>query len=388
MNKIKSIDITKGISILFIIFLNSINYWLIVNQELKYIIAYIAILSEIFGSMMFVFTYSFETIFILHKMMGSPPERVYRNQIFKRGFLFILLGLIYNLIVNFFNEFTLRIWGWNIILFIGFSQIIVYLSFKLIRWARLIIGLSIIIFTPLLREGLYLYRNSNIFFEILYLVIVSPDPSFSLLPYASFCFFASIFSELIYQAKALENKRALNISIKSTFRYGSILILGGFALSLIDFNPLITPTDYQAFKYPFVDGGPVLGYYSFQYIPYMPEFLLKGTAAYVLFVIGVFIIILGVAFYFSKISTKDSRIRQSIKFYGEHSVTLLFIQYIFLPIFIIRIDIFVFFPLCLLFITLLSYLIYIWEKYANSKYSIEWIIEKASLTKGSKISIN
>ncbi|MFW9929348.1 MAG: hypothetical protein ACFFD1_08155, partial [Candidatus Thorarchaeota archaeon] len=68
MNKIKSIDIAKGISIFFIIFLNSINYWLNITEELKYIFAYIAIFCDIFGPILFVFTYSFETIFILQKM--------------------------------------------------------------------------------------------------------------------------------------------------------------------------------------------------------------------------------------------------------------------------------------------------------------------------------
>ena len=383
MNKVKSIDITKGISVFFIIFLNSVNYWLIVNEDLKYIIAYIAILSEIFGSMLFIFTYSFETIFTLQKMIGSPPEKTYRNQIFKRGFLFILLGLIYNLIVNLFNNFTLRIWGWNIILFIGFAQIIVYFSFKLIRWARLVIGLSILIFTPILREFLYFNKDNNILFEVLYLVIISPDPSFCLLPYASFCFFASIFSELIYQAYALENKRALSISIKSTLRYGFMFIIAGFVLSLTDFNPLITPTFYDALKYPFIDGNPILRYYTFQYIPYMPEFLLEGTSAYILFIIGIFIIILVCVFYFSEISPKNSRICYGINYYGENSLTLIFMQYIFLPLFIIRIHIFVFFPLYLLFITLLSYLIYIWKKYTNGKYNIEWIIEKATIKEGS-----
>jgi hypothetical protein len=383
MNNIKSIDIIKGISVLCIIFLNSVNYWLIINEELKYIIAYISVLSEIFGSMLFTFTYLFETIFTLQKMMGSPPERTYRNQIFKRSLLFILFGLLYNLIVNLFNGFTFRIWGWNFILFIGFAQIIVYFSFKLIRWARLVIGLLILIFTPFLRDLLYLNRNCNIISEVLYLIFVSSDPMFSLLPYASFCFFASIFSELIYQAHALENKRALNISIKATLRIGITFIIGGFALSLTDFNPLITPTYYDAFKYPFIDSSPILRYYSFQYIPYMPEFLLEGTPAYVLFISGVLIITLGAAFYFSETSTKNSRICYSIKLYGENSMTLIFMQYIFLPLFIIRVNIFVFFPLYLLFIILLNYLIYIWKKYANSKYSIEWIIEKATIKKGS-----
>jgi hypothetical protein len=381
MKKIKSIDITKGISVLFIVFLNSVNYWLIANEELKYFIAYIAIFSEIFGSMLFIFTYSFETIFALQKMMGSPPERIFRNQIMKRGFFLILLGLIYNLIVNLFNEFTLLIWGWNIILFIGFAQIIVYFSFKLIRWARLVLGISILFFTPVLRELLYFNKGINLFSEVLYFVIVSPDTSFCLLPYASLCFFASIFSELIYQAKVLENKRAFTISIKSTLRYGIIFIIAGFALSLIDFNPLIAPTFYNALNYPFVDGNPILRYYSFQYIPYMPEILLEGTSAYLLLVVGVLTTALGFAFYFSEISKKRSRICDGIRFYGDNSLTLIFIQYIFLPLFIIRINIFVFFPLYLLFISLLGYLLYVWKRYNNNKYSIEWIIEKLTLKK-------
>jgi len=232
MNKIYSINIAKGISIIFIIFINSINYWLNISDELKYIFGYIVIFSEIFGSMLFIFSYSFETIFTLEKMMGSPPERKRRNEVLKSGILFIWLGLMYNLILNLFNEFSIGIWGWNLILYIGFAKIIIYFTFKLIRWARLVVGLGILFATEFLRELLYINRSINIVFEILYFFIVTPYPKFALLPYASLCIFASTFSELIYQAKILESKKAIMNSIKSTIRYGLIFIILGFLLSL------------------------------------------------------------------------------------------------------------------------------------------------------------
>lgn len=376
MTETNKIDVSKGISVICILFLNTINYWLIIDEELKYIIAYIAILSEIFGFMLFIFTYSFETIFILQKMMGSPPEKKYRNVVLKRGLVFIILGLLYNIIISSLNSFNPLMWRWNFILLIGFSQIIIYYSFKLIRWARLALGLAIVFFTPILREFLYLNRGNNLIIEVFYYFFVSTDPSFSLLPYASLCFFASIFSELIYQAKVLENKNAIKISIKSTFRYGFTFLIAGVVLSLIDFNPFITSSFVNPLKYPFLDGPPILRYFSFQFIPYMPEILLRGTSAYLLFITGIMMIVLGGNFYLSEISSNKTRIYNSLKFFGENSITLIFIQFLFLPLFLIQVDILVFFPLFSLYITLLGYLMYIWKNYAKYKFSIEWLIEK------------
>jgi hypothetical protein len=381
MNKIRSIDIAKGISVIFIVFLNSLNYWLIIGDDVKYIVAYIVIFSEILGPMLFIFTYSFENIFILKKMMGSPPERIFRNQLLKKGIFFIILGLSYNLILNLFDELTLVLWGWNFLLFLGFAQFISYFAFKLIRWARLVIGLAILFLTPLLRELMYFNRENNIIFEFLYFFIVSPNPSFSLLPYASLCFFASIFSELIYQAEVLENIKAIAISIKSTLRYGLIFLLAGLALSLIDLNPLFITSSYDPLNYPFIDGTSILRNYNFQFIPNMPEFLLKGTSAYLLFIIGILIIIVGLSFHFSDILIIRNRILKGLQLYGEKSLTLIFIQYIFLPLFLFSLNIIIIFPLTILFIVFLGYLMHIWKRYADSKLSIEWFIEKGRTKK-------
>jgi len=379
MYNIKSIDIAKGISVFFIVFLNSINYWLIIDEELKYIIAYIAIFSEIFGSLLLVFSYSFETIFILQKMMGSPPERSHRNHVIKRGLFLILLGFLYNWIIYLVSGFTSGGWGWNIIIFLGFAQIIIYFSFKLIRWARVVIGLTILLFTPILRELLFFGKSDNIFLNVLYFFIVSPDPNLCLIPYASLCFFASIFSELIYQAKVLDNKKAIKISINSTLRYAIAFVLAGFALSMTDFNPLITSDFYNPLKYPFIDIDPILQNQDFQYILYMPEILLSGTVAYILFTVGLLIVTIGLLFYISEVRVRENKILNGLQFFGRHSITIIFIQYLFLPLFVYQLNILLFVLISILFVFILGYLIYIWNKYAKDKGSIEWIIDKATI---------
>jgi hypothetical protein len=330
--------------------------------------------------MLFIFSYSFETIFTLEKMMGSPPERKRRNEVLKSGILFIWLGLMYNLILNLFNEFSIGIWGWNLILYIGFAKIIIYFTFKLIRWARLVVGLGILFATEFLRELLYINRSINIVFEILYFFIVTPYPKFALLPYASLCIFASTFSELIYQAKILESKKAIMNSIKSTIRYGLIFIILGFLLSLIDLDPFVTSETVSSLKYPFIDNLPILGDFDFQYIPYMPEFLLRGTPSYIFFVLGSMILLLGLILYWNEgltgFTQKLNRVFKGLGCFGKFSLTLIFIQYVFLPLFVFKVNLFIYIPLFVLSMIIFAYIIYIWNKYANGKMSIEWIIKR------------
>ncbi|MFW9929448.1 MAG: hypothetical protein ACFFD1_08665, partial [Candidatus Thorarchaeota archaeon] len=201
--------------------------------------------------------------------------------------------------------------------------------------------------------------------------------SFSLLPYASLCFFASIFSELIYQAKTLENKKAIRLSIKSTLKYGIIFLIAGFAVSLIDLYPLIDATVYNPLNYPFIDNNSILRNKSLLYIPFMPEFLLRGTVAHILFTVGLIIILIGIIFYMNEISVNNRRIFNIFRLFGKYSITIIFLQYIFIPLFLFQVNVILFFPIFILFITLLGYLVYLWNTYADGKGSLEWIIEKS-----------
>ena len=220
MVKLKSVETVKGFSILIILLSNSINYWLVFGDELKDIFGVIITILEVIGPSLYIFVGSLSISFTLNKKMGTYPEKMYRNKIFKQALFMILLGSLYNIILNPNLEFPLNLWGWNVFVFLGFSQVICYLAYKLVRWTRLVVGLSIIFLTPGLREILFFSKDTNLIIEVIHFVIVSPFPNYSLLPFAAISFFSAVFGEFIFESIVLNSDRANLHSTQSLIKYG------------------------------------------------------------------------------------------------------------------------------------------------------------------------
>ncbi|GAH87772.1 unnamed protein product, partial [marine sediment metagenome] len=120
--------------------------------------------------------------------------------------------------------FPQNLWGWNILFFLGFSQIICYYSYKLVRWARLLIGLTILFLTLGIREVLYFGKDINPVIAVIYFFVVSPFPNYSLLPYAAISFFSTVFGELIYESITMDSDVANMRSTLSVIKYGWVLL--------------------------------------------------------------------------------------------------------------------------------------------------------------------
>jgi len=162
---------------------------LVFEDELKEIYGFIIAILEVIGPSLYIFVLSFSISFTLNKKMGTYPEKTNRNKILKQALFLILLGSLYNIILNPNLKFPINLWGWNILVFLGFSQIICYLAYKLVRWARLVLGLSLIFLTSGIRELLFIEKGTNLIMEVLHFLVVSPFPNYSLLPFASTLFF-------------------------------------------------------------------------------------------------------------------------------------------------------------------------------------------------------
>jgi len=310
--------------------------------------------------------------------MGIIPEKSNRNKVLKKGFIFILLGIVYNLISFPTNNFLLNIWRWNILILIGTAQIISYYSFKLVRWTRLATGVIIIFLTAGLTKFLFITKDLNPILNILYQIFGSPLFNYPLLPYVSICFFSSIFGELIYEAKILELKEALLTAISSIIKYSVLFIIVGLTLPLIQLSPFITAANFNPEEYPFLEGISILKNYSFLYIPGMPRFLLMGTPANIFFVVGVALLIFGISSYIIDIKMFDSFIFNIFKFYGKFSITLLFFQFVFLFLLYQKIYFIVFIPISISYLIILGLVIYSWQKYGKNILTVEWIIRKMS----------
>jgi len=375
---LNSIAFVKGIAICFILLKNTINYWLVYNFDLRYLYGYFFISLEVLGGSLLIFIFSFSIIFDLKKKMGVIPEKSNRNKVLKNGFIFILFGIVYNLISIPTSNFLINLWRWNILIFIGAAQIISYYSFKLVRWTRLAIGVSIIFLTAGLTKILFLTKDLNPFFNILYQLFSSPLFNYPILPYVSICFFSSVFGEIIYEAKILELKEALLRGVSSIIKYSVLLISVGLILPLIQLSPFITAENFNPEEYPFLEGISILNNYSFLYIPGMPRFLLMGTPANIFFVVGVALLILGISSYIIDIKMIDNFIINTFRFYGEFSITLLNIQFIFLMLLYQKIFFIVYIPISIGYIIILGFVMYSWQKYGKTILTVEWIIRKLS----------
>ena len=135
--RITSIDFVKGFAIVFIILAHTASGWL--DPESKYLYGILFTLLDILGPSLFVFLSALSVIFSIKRKEGILHEKIIRNRIFTRGIVMIVIGMLTNIVVLQGEEVRVAIYGWNIITFIGFTQIFSYYILKLKKSNRIII---------------------------------------------------------------------------------------------------------------------------------------------------------------------------------------------------------------------------------------------------------
>ena len=308
--------------------------------------------------------------------MGRIPERTNRNLVLIQGFFMITLGIIFNSITNSSSYFPQNLWGWNILVFLGFSQLISYYIFKLVRWARFVTGLIIIFFTPGLRELLFIGKDLNPIIDIIYFVIISPSPNFSLLPYASIAIFSTVFGEFIYESIQLDSTTANLHSTNSIRKYGMVLLICGLLLPFIDIGFIITAENFDPLMYPFIDAVPILKAFPTTFISGIPAFLYAGTPSNIFVSMGVALLLIGRIYYRKDIIHKNRLKLSILSLFGKNSITLFFLQFIFLPLFYQILPMLMFVPFLIAYVAFLGFLLYLWQEHGNSIPSFDWMLNK------------
>ena len=201
--RIGSIDFVKGLAIILIIGAHAAAAWLVESWQFFHGIGFTFL--DIVGPSLFVFLSALSVVFSIKRKKGILPEKVIRNRIFSRGIMIIIIAVIFNVIsIEFTIEgyiFPATLWGWNILMFIGFSQIFSYYALKIKKIYRAVIGFVIIFTSDPIRQFLFQGKEAGDPISIvLHYIITSPSPMTPLLPWLSFCFISSIFGEYLYEA--------------------------------------------------------------------------------------------------------------------------------------------------------------------------------------------
>ncbi len=365
--RIASIDFVKGFAIVFIILAHYAAVWLDTDWYFMYGLAFMFL--DILGPSLFIFLSALSVVFTVKKKAGKMPEKLIRNRVFSRGLIIMVIGAFINLSVTYY-PFPLNLWGWNILFFMGFSQIFAYYSLKLSKMPRAIIGIFIIFLTPTIRAFLYNGKDTNLIVSFFHFIITSANPSVTLLPWLSICFISTIFGEYLYEAMDKKSEDIYRGLFRIFFTWGIFLILAG----VITGYTLQTFNTMNELEYGHLLLLDIANSQSFFYLPGMPDFLIRGTASNMLYDLGAALTIIAVAFYFIDLKGKSNNFVRMFNYYGKISLSLFMVHFIFMPLYFKQLNIFLFTVIYIANIGLLGFLMYIWIEYGKGIGSPEWLM--------------
>ncbi|MHA1459900.1 MAG: hypothetical protein ACTSO8_00310 [Promethearchaeota archaeon] len=380
--RIRSLDFVKGIAIVLIIGNHAMAAWFAPSWRFVYGIG-LAVL-DIFGPSLFVFLSALTVVFTIRRRKGSMREKVIRNRIFSRGIMIIVIAIIYNIVSIEFTipgySFPATLWGWNILMFIGFTQIFSYYALKLNKVTRAIIGLVIIFSSDSVRQFLFQGKEAgDLLSTVLHFIIISPSPMTPLLPWISICFISSIFGEYLYEAMIGGTKKEYRKLFRIFLYWGVSLVLVGIFLGR---NSYIPGTDFTISTLPLSEYPHLLlladmrtqMILPFIKYPGMWEFLIRGRAPNMIYNLGAALILIAVCFYIIDIKKKMNNFISMLSYYGKVSLSLFLLHFIFLSLFFQSLDIFGWVILLFSYLGFWGFIMYIWNEFYNGVGSPEWLM--------------
>ncbi|MHA1459899.1 MAG: heparan-alpha-glucosaminide N-acetyltransferase domain-containing protein [Promethearchaeota archaeon] len=374
--RIGSIDFVKGFAIVFIILAHSAAVWL--DNETYYLYGLLFALLDFLGPSLFVFLSSLSVIFSIKNKQNILSPKVIRMRIFSRGIIIILIATIYN-VTSLIAEaphipFPLNLWGWNILMFIGFSQIFSYYALKIPKLYRGIIGILIVLVSNPIRDLLFVpgLEADNLVVRTIHYIVIGPNPMVPLLPGLAICFMSTIFGEYLYEAMNKGTHDAYVGLFRIFMIWSIILILVGIGLGSVLFNR--DTILGGVLEYPNIALLDTANRQDFFVIPGMPEFLIRGRGPNMLYNLGAALLVISISFYFIDIKKKYGNFVKMLVYYGKVSLSLFFVHQIFLGLFSRQFGLALFLINNLTYIGLMGFLMYIWMEYANGIGSPEWLM--------------
>ena len=324
--RIASIDFVKGFAIIFIILAHAAVSWL--DSDWVYLYGLIFSFLDVLGPTLFVFLSALSVVFSLKRKKGKVSDKAIRNGIFIRGGVIIIIGILFNpmslLTSGVSVPFPANLWGWNILMFIGFSQILSYYAIKFNKITRAVIGVIIIYFSPWIRELLYEFKDINIGVYILHFIITSPLAQVPILPFLAVCFMSTIFGEFLYDAMIKGTKQAYYRLFRIFAIYGIVFILVGIFVIVprgVAFNiwetglarvipgSPSTPGELVLSEYLHIDLLRIANQQTYYHFDAMPMYMVRCTAHNMFYNLGVAFLLIAVCFYFLDIKNKTNDVQ-------------------------------------------------------------------------------
>jgi uncharacterized membrane protein len=245
MKRLKSIDIIRGTSMLWM-FLGHLMHWWLKIEDLWFYDVMFSIL-DVLGASAFIFisgvstTLSYRKRRVKIEKSGSDVDKRSRNEYLFRALLLLILALIYNVPIAFYTQNPFNVWIWYILLTIAVSLFMAWPLIKLPKSLRICIGVGIWVANQYLIAFLTPYEGQNslngALFHLLYNGYPILDPILTFFP---FLLIGTVVGDIIFEAYIEEDQKERRAILKKrlilpSFLLGGFLIIIGVSLKFPDF---------------------------------------------------------------------------------------------------------------------------------------------------------
>jgi len=209
MERLKSIDIFRGIGMIYIMVGHMIDWWTIPSEDWLFNV-YVSLFSAL-GAAGFVFISGVGTMISYRnrvekvKITSNYSTKTMRKEYFIRGFLILGLGLLYNGIVAIQFLDPSVIWKWFIILTVAASLLLAWPLLKTSKLCRIIIAALIWILNQILLTYLLHFNGEANFFGVLFYVLYNSLDQNPILSFLTFFLIGTVIGDLLFDFSALDD---------------------------------------------------------------------------------------------------------------------------------------------------------------------------------------
>ena len=381
-DRIASIDIFKGLSIIIMVCGHTMNFWVVEGGIWMYSIMYLYICS-ILTSVNFVML-SGMTIPISYLSKIDSGWSIKRTMIhtLKRASVLLIISLIYNIIIGtILGSFAWNnIWtyySWYVLQLIAISIILTLFMMPLNKYIRLAIGVTfILIATPLYTWlGSVGTPTSNFIINIFF----NPFEDFPFFPWSGLVIIGSVIGEIFYgvykSPPEIRQKKLKNFML-----YLALIGLALLAFGLISGLGYPAAADeywhwYSTYNAANLSTNPFLTIYA------LPYFMLVGHWTYMFYGLGVLFIIFASFIWLADYKKYKNWFFDFLTFVGVLAFSIFLYHHIGIPLLIHKIPVFWIWPVCVAYTLIVPLIVWLDVKYLKGIGTLEWIMIIVTSTK-------
>ena len=236
MKRLKSIDIFRGMGMVYIIVGHMIDWWTRPEDDFLFYI-YVSLFSAI-GAAGFVFisgvstALSYRNRLVKAKTLDDYNKKVIKKEYLFRAFLVLILGLIYNSIVAIEFLDPLIIWKWFIILTVAVCLFMAWPFLKTSKLFRLLVGAIVWIVNQFVLVFLLPFKEQTNFFGVIFYILYNSLDQNPILSFFTFFLIGTVIGDIIYDIYLVDDEIARKRAIKQKILVPSLI----FGIAMIMFS--------------------------------------------------------------------------------------------------------------------------------------------------------